>query len=475
MNFIFEQNKSYIELYKQIEKTEELFEQELKTVSSTEENNPIISNIIVQYNNILTTKAIIFSCLLRNGFKYTEKTKNNVTICEIASPTFVFSVNKELLKNVLQNSFEEVMILAADTERLGSAGVNLNDTVKEQIEKEYRKEIKEQLIADVKEELHIELASDVRNKLEAEMKEDVVFELKKELNEEIKKELREELRATVETELRGEMSAQVRHELKTDLKEDVSQEIKQNIEQEIREKETERIRADINNEIQQKTDIVFFDEQTKDEEKIQLFENQLVCSKHLVTLMENGREIKKLEFSLFPLDAPVKGEQTSPSVVMAVNVDGKTYGLTSPKTANTVTFHLDEYEIDFIVRSKWTAKGNFSNDIYLNCTDSSYAMTTTILETKPKDFDMKQYLDSFYSKITLKNGLDFVLYSFPMQKENTKNNLVPILIYGIIGTQKVVHITDEKNETAVFEILKKHISISGKWDKDIFKKEIVVK
>lgn len=474
MNFIFEENQTYISLFQKIEEAEQLFEKELQTFSSTEENNPIISNIIVQYNNILTTKAIIFSCLLRNGFRCVEKIKNNVAILEIETPSLYFSIDKELLKNVLQNSFNEVIILATDKERIGMSGVSLNDTLKGKIKEEYRKELREQLTEDVTQELRTKLAATIRDNLKSEMKEDVVKKLKKELNTEVKKELRVELKADVEQELRDELTPQVKHELKSDLKEYVSQEIKQNIEQEIRDEETDRIRKDIQQEAKEKTDVVFYEEQTRETEKLQIYENQLLCSHHNITLYEHNQELKKFEFDVFPLEGPVKDVPTSPSIVMAVKTDGKTTGYCSSQNATSITVEVPEYGISFIVRSKWTLKGKFITDIYLNTQNSTYTMSDDIFETKPNEFNLRQYLETFHSTVDINDNLIFSLYTFPLDKANTDNGRVPILIYGTIATQKIVHITDTQNETAVFEIANKHISVSGQWEQGSFKKQVFV-
>lgn len=472
MNFTFEENQSYISIYQKIEEAEKLFEQELQTVSSTEENNPIISNIIMQYNNILTVKAIIFSCLLRNGFHCTQKIKNNVTKIEISTPSFHFSIDEELLKNVLQNSFNEVIIFATGKERDNMSGVNLNDTLKGEIKEEYRKELRDLLTEDVTAELRTELAANVRDNLKFEMKEDVAKDLKRELNAEIKEELRAELKNAVEQELRDELTQQVKHELKSDLRNDVSQEIKQNIEQEIRDNETDRIRETIQQEIKEKTSTVFYEEQTKETEKIQLFENQLVCSHHNVTLFEHNQELKKLEFDIFPTEGPVNDTQVSPSIVMVAKIDGKTSGYFSSQKTNSITFSLPEYDISFIIRSKWTPKGKFIADVYLNTVNSTFTMTDTATEIKPNVFDTKQYLETFHSMVNINNNLIFSLYVFPLDKINTQNNRVPVLIYGTIATQKIVHVTDIHNEAAVFEIAGKHISISGKWEQGNFIKQI---
>ncbi len=467
-NYQFLENQKYIELYRLLHETEKMLKTELSEIDASKIDTPQVSNVIIQHDNIVAVKGVLFSIMLRNGFHCDEKED---TYEIVLANNEIFTVNKNLLKNVLQGNFKEVITVGLAPERM-SGGYSLSDKMKEQIRQEYTDRIKVSLENQLKDSLRKELIEPVKEDLKLENRKQVLLELKAELKDEALRQLKEKLADTVKAELRADLKDVIRHEMKTDLKTDVKHEIKKEIEKEVRQENTERIQEDINKEIQQKTNRGFYKDEVNDDIIIQQHQN--VFGDFTIDIEENGI-MKRTDIKIFPMQLPGVGRKLCK--IFAVINNKATI---SPTGENGISFAIGtgeygeqtlEQPVTITCTANWTDK-IFIPKLYVQNNPGKYQIKQQKNVIQPETFVEKDYQKEFLVEKDC-NGHLFSAYIYPLQNENCETGYTPFVARMIYGTAEQVVLSDTGFLNFGLGNNNEENSITGKFnEKGIFESHI---
>lgn len=472
MNFLYAENTKYMELFRLSEQTEQLLEKELSGIHASKTDDPSVTSVMKQYDNIIVIKALTFQLMLRNGFHCIDQSG----WLKIELPDETFAMQKDILEQVLGKEYTEVVSPALTAERAAGVGnYTMNDSVKEKIQEEYRKEIENELREKVINQLEIELRPLVMEQIKKEHEVSIKEELREELKDIAKSELKEDLKETVKTELKEDMQYQVKNELKTDMKAEVKTDIRKKIEEEVREKETENIAEEVKQKMEQemKENDSFIKEQLiKSNDIVQIQENQMVYAKHELTFTENGEAFKKIECMIIPTSFDIMaGNRTACYAIAVVKNDIGKPTIFKPidmsTKAITIETGIPQVTVNFI--TKWGERGQFISTAFLNTQNKTIKMVNKADIVQPDVFDIEQYYTEFKQVFEYEDKR-VSFFAIPVQDMNNENGYCPIVVHMITKTQDAYVYTDKplKFNCGPLGI----IQISGSWENGIFRKRM---
>ena len=221
--------------------------------------------------------------------------------------------------------------------------------------------------------------------------------------------------------------------------------------------------------------------------------SQFICSQNIIKLYHDEQLEQELELFVYPLSLPnnLSSKTAEIAVLLKTNEATKTFLATKNKSSILVTLDNNK-NLSFIVKGQWNQDGRFVVFIYLNTTISSYRMEKKTINIQPQILDEELYREQFLYDYKINDNVSVHFKIYPIQ-QITDNNTpiankpitnqpitnqlitnIPIIIFCEFNNQKILHATTLENSSATFDLDIKKICIAGKWNKNIFVKDIQI-
>lgn len=483
MNYSFVENKNYLDVLASMDKVDNLLQAELKQIQAIKKDHPSVANLAAQYNNLLAAKCYVFGCLLRNGFTC-KKTNENFEVKEngdyicIETPEEKYIVPNFALDSVLGEDYNEVIIPALEQERTGG-GFALSENTKQRIIEEYKKDITQELYSEVYSELKESLENKVKENLKKELYDTTKSELRDELTPVVENSLKDELKVNltpiVTEQLRTELAGEIRHEMKSDLAQDVKHEIKKDIEKEIREETADNIRQEIQKEVENTSKIDFLTaENQKAGCSLGIKENQLICSKNIVSVLENGTPVKQMEIRIYPLTLPTKTKDAPKLIASVKDLETQKVQILYNSHQTSLVLNISDVAEDtsIILRAKWMTindKVNLVGLIMLNSIAGNLKLDIQSENIAPDKINPDGFNQTFRTQIKIDEKRIFNITAFPIYDKNNEDDKVEMLLLGSMDGQNITANTSRDRDNELdFTMPDKTLRVWGKWENGNF-------